>query len=97
MALALAACGALSLAAGEAMWFGIPSSDDVPTLLFIVGWLFVVWAIVVGGLASAPLMRTVRHGRGLSLIDAVLWGATIAVIAGSIWLYPLAGSGAGAG
>ena len=95
--LALAGCGGLALAAGQAMWFGIPSSDEVPTLLFIVGWVLVAWAMVLGGFALAHVIRTVRLGRRRSLIDAVLLVATAVVIAAIIWLSPLAGSGTGMG
>lgn len=95
--LTLAACGGLSLAAGEAMWVGIPSSDELPTLLVVVGWLLVAWAIVVGGFALTHLIRTVRIDRRPSLIDAVLLGATVLVIASVMWLHPLTGSGTGVG
>lgn len=79
------------------MWVGIPSSDELPTLLVVVGWLLVAWAIVVGGFALTHLIRTVRIDRRPSLIDAVLLGATVLVIASVMWLHPLTGSGTGGG
>jgi hypothetical protein len=96
-ALALAGCAALLLAVGDAIGFVSPSAEAVFTVMFVVGWVFLAWATIVGGAVLIHLIRVVAVGRRPALIETLLVVATAAVIAGVIFTHPLAGSGSGVG
>lgn len=97
VALALAACAALSFAVGDATGFLTPSAEAVFTLSWMVGWGLLAWATIVAGVASVHLLHGVASRRRLALIDAVLVVATVGVIVVVIRTHPLVGSGAGVG
>ena len=95
VALGLAGCAALSLAVGDAIGFVTDRTEAVFALLFMVGWMLLAWATIVGGVVSVHLIR-VSFRRSPALIEIALVVATAAVIAGVILTHPLAGSGSGA-
>jgi hypothetical protein len=97
VALALAGCAALSLILGDAIGFGSPGAEAVSTPLWILGWVLLAWATIVGAAASVLLIRAAALRRRPALIEAALIVATVVVIAGVIWSHPLAGTGTGVG
>ena len=97
VALALAGCSALSFAVGDAVGFVSPSAEAVFTFSWLVGWMLLAWATIVGGAVAIHLIRAVASRRRPARVEIVLIVATAAVIAGVILTHPLAGSGAGVG
>ncbi len=97
VALGLAVCAALSFAVGDAIGFVSPSTEAMFTLLWMVGWALLAWAMIIGAVVSVHLVRKGAFLRRPVLREAVLIIATAAVIAGVIFAHPLVGSGAGTG
>ena len=97
MALALAACAALSFAVGDATGFLTPGAEAAFTLSWMVGWGLLAWATIVAAVVAVHLLRGVASRRGLATIDTVLVGGTVAVIVVVICTHPVVGSGAGVG
>ena len=98
MALALAGCAALLLAVGDVIGFVSQSNDAVFILLWIVGWVLLAWATIIGGAVLVHLIfRAINFRRRPALIETVLVVAFAVVIAGVIYSHPLVGSGTGAG
>lgn len=73
-----------------------PSAEALFTL-WIVGWVLLAWAIVIGSVVSVQLVRAVASRRRPALIETVLVGATAAVVASVLGTHPLVGSGGDAG
>jgi hypothetical protein len=93
----LAGCAALSFAVGDAIGFVTRRAEAVSTLSWLVGWVFLAWATIVGGAVAVHVIRAVALRRRPTLVQTVLVVATAAVIVGLIWAHPLFGSGAGVG
>ena len=98
MALALAGCAALLLAVGDVIGFVSQSTDAVFTLLWVVGWVLLAWATIIGGAVLVHLiLRAITFRRRPALVETVLVVASAVVIAGVIYAHPLVGSGTGVG
>ncbi|WP_345750976.1 hypothetical protein [Microbacterium rhizophilus] len=92
---AVAGWAALALATGAALSLTIANvlnlhanADELVTLGFILGWVLVVWATIVGAAVVVQLVR-----RRPAAIEILLIVAAAAVIAVTVSAYPLFGSG----
>ncbi|MBF0815732.1 hypothetical protein E4U02_04835 [Microbacterium paludicola] len=95
--LALAGCAAVSLMVGDAIWRGIPDSDSLPTILMILGWLLLAWAVIVGAFVIVRAVRTTAHRGRIAPSDAVMLAASAAVVVALLVAYPVFGTGGGTG
>lgn len=96
-ALAMAAGAAIALAVADAIWFGTPTADGPALmLLYVVGWVLLVWAALAGIGVAVHLFRSAAHRRPRP-IEIVLVGAIAAIVVGVLLAHPLIGSGQGFG
>ncbi|WP_129338063.1 hypothetical protein [Cellulomonas endophytica] len=96
-ALALAGGAAVALVAGDLVGSASPAAETVFTGLWVVGWVLVVWAVLVGGAAAVLLGRGLSRGRRPVLTETLLVVATVVVLAAVVVSHPVVGSGGGTG
>jgi hypothetical protein len=89
--LTLGVLAALMLALADVLWH-VTDAESASTLLWIGGWMLVVWALIV---VAVLLVRMVRIRP--RVVEAVLVLLALAVVVGTAWVYPPFGSGAGIG
>ncbi len=94
---------ALAFAAGAVALFSVsdaigPLDPDTEYLFvgtWLLGWVFLFWASLVGGASAVALLRRAVTRQPVSPSGAALLGATLALIAVLVWTHPLWGSGSG--
>lgn len=91
--LVLATAAAAALTAAHAVGFAASGAEAVFVLLWIVGWVLLAWAGIVGVAGVGALIRAGVARRGVTAIDALLVVATAVVVAGVVMTYPFAGAG----
>ncbi|WP_432492193.1 hypothetical protein [Kineococcus auxinigenes] len=96
-ALALAGCAALALGAAEVVGFTSESAEQLFTALWVLGWVLLAWAVVIGGTCVVQLVRRLVRRRGTAWPEALLLVAGAAVVVAVVRAHPLWGSGSGAG
>ncbi len=89
--LLLAVLASTALAAAEVVGTASATEEQVSVLLWVAGWVLLVWAALLGVSAT---VRLVRAGRRADAALAVLGLACVAAVA---VLHPIAGSGGAAG
>ena len=97
LALALAAGAAASLAVSDAIGPLDPGAEDLFTGTWLLGWVLLCWASIVGAASAVPLVRGAMARQPVSRWAAALLGAAFALVAVVVWTHPLWGSGAGTG
>jgi hypothetical protein len=97
VALAFAAGAAASFAVSDAIGSLDPGTEELFVGTWLVGWVLVCWASLVGGASAVPLLRRVVTRQPVSRSGAALLAATLALIAVLVWTHPLWGSGSGSG
>ena len=95
VAFALAAGAALSFGAGDAIGFVRPGTEEVFVLTWIVGWVLVACAAIVGGFHTIRLIRRAVSRQPVAWFEAVLVSASAAIVALVLWTHPLWGTGSG--
>lgn len=94
-ALVLALGAGACLLVGQAVGFLDPATEAASVLLTIIGWMLLVWAIIVEGAMAIHLARAARRRSLLQIDGALLLGAAAAIV-GVLLLVPPFGSGSGA-
>jgi hypothetical protein len=95
--LVLAGGAAISFAAGDAIGFLSDTAEDVFTVTWVLGWVLIGWAGILGGGYAVLLIGRSLARRPVSRREAVLAGTCLALIAIVIAVHPLWGAGSGTG
>ncbi len=94
-ALALAVGAVVSFGAGNAMGFLSDSAESVFVLTSILGWVLLVWAVVVAGGSLVALIRRALARRPVPRLELALLSACFALVVLAVSMRPLWGSGSG--
>ena len=97
VALALAVAALISFGVGAAMGFRSESAETVFVLTWLIGWVLVIWALIVAVGSVVVLIRRRRAEPPASPVELALLGACFALVILAVFLNPLWGSGSGAG
>ena len=92
-ALALAAGAAASFGIGDAVGFLSDATEDVFVVTWLLGWVLLAWAAIVGGGYAVLLGLRWRSRRPVSRPEAALVAASLALIAVVLATHPLWGTG----
>jgi len=96
-ALTLAAGAATSFAVSDAIGPLDTGAEDLFLGTWLLGWVLLCWAALVGAASAVPLLRGAVTRQPVSRSGAALLGSTLALVAVVVWTHPLWGSGAGTG
>ena len=72
-------------------------AEDVFVLTWLVGWVLLVWAVIVAGGCAVALGLRILRRRSVARSETVLVAASLAFIAVVMATHPLWGSGSGVG
>ena len=97
VALVLAVAATASFSAGDAIGPLDPATEDLWTGTWLLGWVLLCWASLVGGGSTVLLVRRAVSRQPVSRPGAALLGATLALLAVVVWAHPLWGTGSGYG
>jgi len=97
VALALAVAALISFGVGGAIGFRSESAETVFVLTWLIGWVLVLWAVIVAVGSLVLLIRRRRADPPVSRVELALLGASFALVILTVFLNPLWGSGSGAG
>jgi hypothetical protein len=97
VALLLSVLGATALGIGAGIGFLTPATETVFTALALAGWLLLVWAALLGGVAAVGLVRSALARRRSAPLPSALVIATGVVIATVLIAQPLVGSSGAVG
>ena len=97
VALAFAAGAAASFSVSDAIGPLDPGAEDLFVGTWLLGWVLLCWASLVGGASVVALLRRAVTRQPVSRSGAALLGAALALIAVLVWTHPLWGSGSGSG
>ncbi|SSC25919.1 Hypothetical protein KLENKIAIHU_4545, partial [Klenkia terrae] len=90
----VAACAAVAvLAAGTALTASPTAPEDLAVLVWVLGWVLVVWTAVAVAAGLVGLVRAGTAGRRPARGRVVAVLAATAVLAGGVLAHPVAGSG----
>lgn len=95
-ALALAAGAAASFGVGDASGFLSDAAEDVFVITWLLGWVLLVWAAIVGGGYAVVLSLRLLSRRPVSPVEAALAAASLVLVAVVLATHPLWGSGSAA-
>ncbi|KQS66539.1 hypothetical protein ASG41_08555 [Modestobacter sp. Leaf380] len=95
----VAAVVTLVLAGAAAAVFGglAVAPESLGALLWLLGWVLLTWAVLVGSVCAIQLGRGLLAGRPAAWPSWVLLGVGLAVVAVLVTAHPLWGSGSGVG
>jgi hypothetical protein len=96
-ALALAAGAAVSFGVGDAVGFLSDAAEDMFVLTWLLGWVLVAWAAILGGGYAVSLGVRRRSRRPVSRSDVALVAASFALTGAVLVTHPLWGLGSGGG
>lgn len=88
-ALVLAGAALLLLTIADLVWTSTTADESASVPLFVLGWVLLAWALIVGVVGVVGLLRR-PSGR-----ETALLAATTALVVLTCTLHPLVGSGAG--
>ena len=96
---------ALALAVGAAAFFGVGGglgtmsglAEDLFVFTWLMGWVLLVWAAVIGGGCAVRLGLRSLSRRPVSVLEVALVASTLALIAVLLATHPLWGSGSAVG
>lgn len=96
-ALALAAGSAACFGAGNAVGFLGDTAEDIFVVTWLLGWVLLVWAVIVGGGYAVMLGHRSLSRRPVTRSEAALATASLALIAVVLATHPLWGTGSTVG
>ncbi|TFD90108.1 hypothetical protein [Cryobacterium serini] len=94
-ALALAVGAAASFGIGDAVGILSGAAEGVSVLTWLMGWVLLTWAVVIGGSYSILLGVRSLSRRPISVVQVALIACAFALIAVVLATYPLWGTGSG--
>ena len=94
-ALALAVGAAASFAIGDAVGIFTRAAEDVSVLTWLMGWVLLGWAAIIGGGYAVVLCLRSLSRRPVSLVQVTLAASALALIAVVLATHPLWGTGSG--
>ncbi|PRY15932.1 hypothetical protein CLV37_104145 [Kineococcus rhizosphaerae] len=101
LTLALAAGAAVLLGAADAVGFRSDRAESLSTPAWLLGWVLLVWAVLVGVVSAAHLGHRLLTGPDRPSAGAgvrsLLLLAGAAVVTAEVSTHPLWGNGSGAG
>ena len=96
-ALVLAAGAAVSLGVCRAVGFLSDAAEGVFVVTWLLGWVLLAWAAIVGGGYAVLLGRRWLSRRPVSRSEAALVAASLALIVVVLATHPLWGTGSAVG
>ena len=96
-ALMLAAGAAASFGVGDVFGFVSDASEDVLVATWLLGWVLLVWAAIVGGGYAVLLGWRLLSRRPVCHLEAALAAASLVLIAVVLATHPLGGTGSAVG
>lgn len=96
-ALALAVSAAASFGIGDAVGFLTDAAEGVFLVTWLLGWVLLAWAAIIGGGYAVLLGRRLVSRRPVSRMEGVLVAASLALTAWVLATHPLWGAGSAAG
>ncbi|WP_166878691.1 hypothetical protein [Salinibacterium sp. ZJ450] len=96
-AIALATGAAVSFAVGDAVGFLSDAAEGVFVVTWLLGWVLLAWAAIIGGGYAVLLGLRRLSRRPVSRSEAVLVAVSLALIAVVMATHPLWGTGSAVG
>ena len=96
-ALALAAGSATCFGAGNAVGFLSDTAEDIFVVTWLLGWVLLVWAVIVGLGSAIALGHRSLSRRPVNRSQAALTTAALALISVLLATQPLWGTGSAVG
>ena len=97
VAVALAAVAAASFSVSDAAGPLDPGAEQLFVGTWLLGWVLLCWASLVGGASAVPLLRRAVTRQPVSRSGAALLAAALGLVVVLVWAHPLWGSGSGYG
>ncbi|MET1154625.1 hypothetical protein [Arthrobacter sp.] len=95
--LVLSAGAAASLGAGDAVGFLSDAAEDIFVIAWLLGWVLLVWAAILGGGYAVLLSLRGPSRRPVSRMEAVLGATSLGITAVVLVTHPLWGTGSALG
>ncbi|WP_146070015.1 hypothetical protein [Cryobacterium sp. Y29] len=96
-ALALAVGAAASFGIGDAVGILSDAAEGVSVFAWLMGWVLLAWAVLVGGGYAVLLGLRSRSRRPVSRVHVALTACALALIAVVLVTHPLWGTGSAVG
>ena len=86
-----------SFGTGDAVTFLSDTAERIFVLTWLVGWVLLLWAVVVADGSLVALTRRALARRTVSRVEVALLGVGVALVVLTVSTHPLRGSGSGSG